>query len=154
MLGKVIPRSAKAQIDLFSDQAHADDMTKLGLFSNLLPNYSRCRILTPANTIHQSSQPTLLTIHIRVAKRNAMNMSVELRASIDVASNPPDLSASPIAGGVFGFSISDTPNPRTQGCGRWKVVRPRYAQCGIECTLEETAALLKARKGRDMDKSV
>lgn len=33
-------------------------------------------------------------------------MSTELRASIDVANRPPDLSALPIGGGVAGLSIS------------------------------------------------
>lgn len=106
VLGEVIGRSAKAVTDLGSDQAHADDMTKLGPFSSLLPDCSRSRRLTPANTIHQSPHPTLLTSHIRVAKRKAMKISTKLRASIDVASIPPDLSAFPIGGGVNGFSIS------------------------------------------------
>lgn len=55
--------------------------------------------------MHQSSHPTLLTSHIRVAKRKATKISTELKASIDVASKPPDLSALPIGGGVVGFSI-------------------------------------------------
>ena len=55
--------------------------------------------------MHQSSHPTLLTSHILVAKRKATKISTELKASIDVASNPPDLSALPIGGGVMGFSI-------------------------------------------------
>lgn len=38
VLGEVIRRSAKAVSDLNSDQAHADDMTKLGLLSSLLPD--------------------------------------------------------------------------------------------------------------------
>lgn len=61
--------------------------------------------LTPANIIHQSSQPTFLTSHIRVANRNAMNMITKTRASIEVARIPPDLSASPIFGGVVGFCM-------------------------------------------------
>ena len=105
MLSEVVSRSSKPQIDLNCNQAHADDMTKLGFSSYLLPDCLRRRILTPANTIHQSSHPTLLTSHIRVTKRKAITMSTELRASMDVASNPPDLSTSPMAGGVFGFSI-------------------------------------------------
>jgi len=116
MLGEVIRRSPEAVSDLNSDQAHADDMTKLGRFSNLLPDCLQGREFTPANTIHQSSHPTLLTSHIRVAKRKAMKISTKLRASIDVASNPPDLSALPIAGGVVGFCIFGTLNPRTQIC--------------------------------------
>ena len=55
--------------------------------------------------MHQSSHPTLLTSHIRVAKRKTTKTSTELKASIDVASNPPDLSALPMGGGVVGFSI-------------------------------------------------
>ena len=106
MLGEVIRRSTKTVSDLNSDQAHADDMTKLGTFSSLLLDCSRSRRPTPANTIHQSSHPTLLTSHIRVANRKAMKISTKLRASIDVASTPPDLSALPIGGGVVGFSIS------------------------------------------------
>lgn len=117
MLGEVIRRPPKAVSDLNSDQAHADNMTKLTLFSSLQPDCSRSRRLTPANTIHQSSHPTLFTSHIRVAKRKPIKMSTELKASIDVPSNPPDLSALPIGGGVVGFSIPDTRNPSTQGSG-------------------------------------
>ena len=36
-----------------------------------------------------------------------MMISTTLKASIDVASNPPDLSALPMGGGVVGFSILD-----------------------------------------------
>ncbi len=105
MLVEVICWSPKAIFDLNSNETHADDMAKLDPLSNLLPKQSKGRGHTPANTIHQSSHPTLLTSHIRVAKRNAIKMSTQLRASIDVASKPPDLSASPIAGGVVGFSM-------------------------------------------------
>lgn len=115
MLGEVVRRSPKAVPDLGSDQAHADDMTKLRSLSNLLANYERSRRLTPANTIHQSSHPTLLTSHIRVAKRKAIKISTELSASIDVASNPPDLSALPTGGGVVGFSMIDILK-QTQSC--------------------------------------
>ncbi len=105
MLGKVVCRSPKAIFDLNSNEAHADDVAKLEPLSDLLPEYPEGRRHTPANTTHQSSHPTLLTSHIRVAKRNAIKMSTQLRASTDVASNPPDLSALPIAGGEVGFSM-------------------------------------------------
>ena len=105
MLGKVVCRSPKAIFDLNSNETHADDMAKLDHLSNLLPEHPKGRAHTPANTIHQSSHPTLLTSHIRVTKRNAMKIRTVLRARIDVASKPPDLSASPIAGGVVGFSM-------------------------------------------------
>lgn len=115
MLGEVVRWSPKAVSELNGDQAHADDMTKLGHFSSLLSDCSQSRRHTPANTIHQSSQPTLLTSHIRVVKRKAMKISTKLRASIDVASIPPDLLALPIGGGVVGFCILGTQNLRTQG---------------------------------------
>ena len=105
MVGEVIHRSAKAVSDLNSDQAHADDMTKLKRVNILLQVGWRNRRLTPAKTMHQSSHPTLLTSHIRVMKRKAIQISTELRASIDVAKIPPDLSAFPIGGGVVGLSI-------------------------------------------------
>ena len=105
MLGKVVCRPPKAIFDLNSNETHTDDMAKLEPLSNLLPEHPEGRAHTPANTIHQSSHPTLLTSHIRVTKRNAIKIRTVLRASIDVASKPPDLSASPIAGGVVGFSM-------------------------------------------------
>ena len=105
MLGEVVCRSPKAIFDLNSNETHADDMAKLEPLSTLLPEYPNGRGHTPANTIHQSSHPTLLTSHIRVAKRNAIKMRTQLRASTDVASNPPDRSALPIAGGEVGFSM-------------------------------------------------
>lgn len=68
--------------------------------------------------MHQSSHPTLLTSHIRVAKRKAIKISTELSASIDVANNPPDLSALPIGGGVVGFSISVRQTQRCRAVSR------------------------------------
>ena len=117
MLVKVVCRSPKAIFDLNSDETHADNMAKLEPLSRLLTDYPKGRGHTPAKTIHQSSHPTLLTSHIRVTKRNAIKMRTVLRASIDVASNPPDLSASPIAGGVFGFSMIWYTNSITTAIG-------------------------------------
>lgn len=137
MLGEIISRSPKTVSDLSCDQAHADDMTKLGLFSKLLPDLSRNRRLTAANTMHQSSHPTLLTSHIRVAKRNPMIISTTLRASIDVASNPPDLSALPIGGGVVGFSILIHCIQEFETVDLRRVLERRSAQNGLDCTQKE-----------------
>ena len=117
MLSKVVCRSPKAIIDLNSDETHTDDMAKLEPLSSILIDYLKGRGHTPAKTIHQSSHPTLLTSHIRVTKRKAIKIRTVLRASIDVASNPPDLSASPIVGGVVGFSMVWYTNTITTAIG-------------------------------------
>ena len=105
MLGEVVCRSPEAIFDLNGNETHPDDMAKRGTLSSLLTGYTKGRRHTPANTTHQSFHPTLLTSHILVAKRNAINMSTVLRASTDVASNPPKLSALPISGGEVGFCM-------------------------------------------------
>ena len=71
--------------------------------------------------MHQSSHPSLLTSHIRVAKRKAITASTEVRANIDVARIPPDLSALPTGGGVVGFCIFGTWDLGIQGRKRRKV---------------------------------
>lgn len=126
-------------------------MTKLESLRNLLPHRSRSSGLTAANTIHQSSHPTLLTSQIRVTKRKAMRIITTLRASIDVASNPPDRSALPIGGGVVGFSIVEALNPRTQRYRWWKVGERIPSQQRLECTSENsicTQAEVGRKEGR------
>ena len=130
MLVEVICWSPKAIFDLNSNETHADDMAKLEPLSKLLPEQSKGRGHTPANTTHQSSHPTLLTSHIRVAKRNAIKMSTQLRASTDVASKPPDLSALPIAGGEVGFSMTWYANSITA-----EIENGRRFRCKLETTI-------------------
>ena len=48
--------------------------------------------LTPASKMHQSSNPTRLTIHIRVANRSAINITQRVVTTIVVARRPPDAS--------------------------------------------------------------
>jgi len=58
--------------------------------------------LTPANKMHQSSHPTRLTMHIRIAKRSAISITQRTVTSIVVARRPPEASLSPNGGGEVG----------------------------------------------------
>lgn len=58
--------------------------------------------LTQANKMHQSSHPTLLTIHIRVANRSVTNIMLRIVIRRVVAKRPAEAFLSPKGGGVWG----------------------------------------------------